>query len=92
MKLQDMMLRTMAKRIGWYQATEILGISCRHMLRWQTRFKRKGYEELFDRPQADTVTETGAAGDNLILCGRCDVLRLPGIANRLSAAPNHRVT
>lgn len=43
------MLRAMAKRITWYQAAEILGISCRQMLRWQTRFKHEGYEGLFDR-------------------------------------------
>ena len=49
MKLQDVMLRAMAKRITWYQAAEILGISCRQMLRWQTRFKHEGYDGLFDR-------------------------------------------
>ena len=49
MKLQDVMLRAMAKRITWYQAAEILGISCRQMQRWQTRFKHEGYEGLFDR-------------------------------------------
>jgi hypothetical protein len=49
MKLQDVMLRAMAKRITWYQAAEILGISGRQMLRWQTRFKHEGYEGLFDR-------------------------------------------
>lgn len=49
MRLQDVMLRAMAKRITWYQAAEILGISGRQMLRWQTRFKHEGYEGLFDR-------------------------------------------
>jgi transposase len=49
MKLQDVMLRAMAKRITWYQAAEILGISCRQMQRWQTRFRHEGYEGLFDR-------------------------------------------
>ena len=49
MRLQDVMLRAMAKRITWYQAAEILGISCRQMQRWQTRFKHEGYEGLFDR-------------------------------------------
>ena len=29
MKLQDVMLRAMAKRITWYQAAEILGLSGR---------------------------------------------------------------
>ena len=49
MKLQEVMLRAMAKRITWYQAAEILGISGRQMLRWQTLFKHEGYEGLFDR-------------------------------------------
>ena len=49
MKVQDVMLRAMAKRITWYQAAEILGLSGRQMLRWQTRFKHEGYEGLFDR-------------------------------------------
>jgi transposase len=49
MKLQDVMLRAMAKRITWYQAAEILGITCRQMHRWKTRFEHEGYEGLFDR-------------------------------------------
>jgi len=49
MKLQDVMLRAMARRITWFQAAEILGISCRQMQRWKTRFKLEGYEGLFDR-------------------------------------------
>src|SRR6266566_4791471 len=49
MKLQDVMLRAMAKRISWYQAAEILGLSGRQMLRWQTRYKHEGYDGLFDR-------------------------------------------
>ena len=49
MKLQEVMLRAMAKRITWYQAAEILGISCRQMHRWQTLFRHEGYEGSFDR-------------------------------------------
>src|SRR4029079_6100297 len=49
MKLQDVMLRAMAKRISWFQAAEILGISWRQMQRWHTRFEHEGYEGLFDR-------------------------------------------
>ena len=49
MKLQDVMLRAMAKRITWFQAAEILGISWRQMQRWHTRFEQEGYEGLFDR-------------------------------------------
>jgi transposase len=49
MKLQDVMLKAMAKRITWFQAAEILNISCRQMRRWKTRFEHEGYEGLFDR-------------------------------------------
>src|SRR5918996_4597719 len=49
MKLQDVMLRAMAKRITWFQAAEILGINCRQMQRRKTRFEHEGYEGLFDR-------------------------------------------
>src|ERR1700746_591884 len=49
MKLQDVMLRALAKRITWFQAAEILGISCRQMQRWHTRFEHEGYEGLVDR-------------------------------------------
>jgi hypothetical protein len=31
MKLQEVMLRAMAKRITWYQVAEILGISCQNV-------------------------------------------------------------
>ena len=49
MKVQEVILRAMAKRITWWQAAEILGISCRQMQRWKTRFEHEGYEGLFDR-------------------------------------------
>ena len=40
MKLQDVMLRAMAKRITWYQAAEILGISCLSISRIQSDMRR----------------------------------------------------
>ncbi len=49
MKFHDVILRAMAKRITWYQPAEILGISCRQMQRWKTRFEHEGYDGLFDR-------------------------------------------
>jgi hypothetical protein len=35
MKAQAVMLQAMAKKITWWQAAEILGISDRHMRRWR---------------------------------------------------------
>ena len=49
MKIQEVMLRAMAKRITWWQAAEIIGISCRQMRRWQRRYEEHGYEGLRDR-------------------------------------------
>jgi hypothetical protein len=49
MKLQDVMLRAMAERITWFQPAEILGLSCRQMHPWKTRFELGGYQGLFDR-------------------------------------------
>ena len=39
MKVQDVMLQAMAKKITWWQAAEILGISDRHMRRWRERYE-----------------------------------------------------
>ena len=49
MKIQEVMLRAMAKKITWYQAAEIIGISDRHMRRWRERYQEFGYDGLFDR-------------------------------------------
>jgi len=49
MKVQDVMLQAMAKKITWWQAAEILGISDRHMRRWRGRYVEEGYNGLLDR-------------------------------------------
>src|SRR6201982_3558728 len=49
MKVQDVMLQAMAKKITWRQAAEILGISDRHMRRWRERYVEEGYNGLLDR-------------------------------------------
>jgi transposase len=49
MKIQEVILRAMAKKISWYQAAEIIGISDRHMRRWRERYEEFGYDGLFDR-------------------------------------------
>src|ERR1700720_1966386 len=43
------MLQAMAKKISWWQAAEILGISDRHMRRWRERYEEFGFRGLFDR-------------------------------------------
>lgn len=48
MKVQEVIMRAMAKKITWWQAAEILGISCRQMRRRRERYERHGYAGLFD--------------------------------------------
>jgi transposase len=48
-KVQDVMLQAMAKKITWWQAAEILGISDRHMRRWRERYEQEGYNGLLER-------------------------------------------
>src|SRR5215469_1573416 len=49
MKIQEVILRAMAKKITWSQAAEIIGISDRQMRRWYERYREFGYDGLFDR-------------------------------------------
>ncbi len=49
MKIQEVLLQAMAKKITWWQAAEIIGISDRSMRRWRERYERHGYDGLFDR-------------------------------------------
>jgi transposase len=49
MKVQEVILRALAKRITWWQAAEIIGISDRQMRRWRERYEEFGFRGLFDR-------------------------------------------
>jgi len=49
MKLQDVLLKAMAKKITWWEAAEILGVTDRTMRRWRERMEREGYSGLVDR-------------------------------------------
>jgi transposase len=49
MKLQDVLLKAMAKKISWADAAEIIGVSCRTMRRWRERMEEGGYNGLTDR-------------------------------------------
>ncbi len=49
MKVQEVILRAMAKKIRWWQAAEIIGISDRQMRRWHERYEEFGFRGLFDR-------------------------------------------
>ncbi|HEV2716110.1 MAG TPA: ISNCY family transposase [Terriglobales bacterium] len=49
MKIQEVILRAMAKKITWWQAAEILGFSDRHLRRIRERYQQFGYESMFDK-------------------------------------------
>src|SRR5437879_526128 len=49
MKVQEVILQAMARKISWYHAAEIIGISDRHMRRWRERYEEGGFRGLFDR-------------------------------------------
>ena len=49
MKIQEVLLRAMARKITWWQAAEILGFSDRHLRRIRERYQEFGYESMFDK-------------------------------------------
>src|SRR5262250_2956233 len=49
MKIQEVILRAMARKITWWQAAEILGFSDRHLRRIRERYEEVGYESMFDK-------------------------------------------
>lgn len=44
MKIQEVIWRAMAKRISWWEAAEIIGISDRSLRRWKQRYEQYGYD------------------------------------------------
>lgn len=52
MKLHDVLLKAMAKKITWWEAAEIIGVTDRTMRRWRERLEAEGYSGLVDRRKA----------------------------------------
>jgi hypothetical protein len=46
MKVQEVILQALAKKITWWQAAEIIGISDRQMRRWRERYEEFGFRGL----------------------------------------------
>jgi transposase len=57
MKVQEVILRAISKRITWWQAAEIIGIGDRQMRRWKERYEEFGYDGLFDRRRGRPSTK-----------------------------------
>jgi len=49
MKLQEVILKVMAKKLTWIEAAEIAGMSVRNMQRKRQAYQDYGYNGLFDR-------------------------------------------
>jgi transposase len=70
MKLQDVLLKAMAKKITWWDAAEIIGVTDRTMRRWRERLEMEGYSGLVDRRK-------GKPSDKRVPLGKVEeVLRL----------------
>src|SRR2546430_14767163 len=60
MNVQEVILRAMAKKITWWQAAEIIGMSDRQMRRLHWRYREHGYDGLLDRRRGPPPPHTGA--------------------------------
>lgn len=49
MKVQEVIMRAMNGDLQWFEAAEIIGVSCRTMRRWKRGYEEYGYDGLFDR-------------------------------------------
>jgi hypothetical protein len=49
MKLQDVILKAMARKISWLDAAEIIGVCERTMRRMREEYQKLGYPGLMDR-------------------------------------------
>ena len=56
MKTQDVLLKAMAKKITWWEAAEIIGVTERTMRRWRERMAVDGYDGLADRRKGKAST------------------------------------
>jgi hypothetical protein len=56
MKLQDVILKAMAKKITWLEAAEISGVSDRTMRRMREPYQEFGYDGLFDSDTANAAS------------------------------------
>ena len=65
MKIQEVILRAIGKRINWWQAAEIIGISDRQMRRWRSRYEQYGYDGLFAGKAESAAGTPGDGGEGV---------------------------
>src|SRR5262249_21708068 len=59
MKMQEVLLRAMAREITWFQAAEGLGFTDRHLRRIRGRYAGFGYDGLLDRRRGQPSPKRG---------------------------------
>jgi transposase len=69
MKVQEVILRAMAKKITWWQAAEILGISNRTMRRWKWKYENEGFKGLLDGRKSKRSWKRVEAGETEKILG-----------------------
>jgi transposase len=65
MKVQEVILRALAKKITWWQAAEIIGLSDRSMRRWHERYEEFGFRGWFDRRRGKPRKSWGCIGGSI---------------------------
>ena len=53
MRVQEVILKAMSGELYWFEAAEILGVTCRTMRRLKLRYAKYGYDGLVDRRRRD---------------------------------------
>ena len=95
MKVQDVLLKAMAKKITWWAAAEIIGVTDRTMRRWRERLEKDGYAGLADRrkgkPSAQRIPL--ATVEKVLRAVQGDVLRPehPALPRKAAGGARHRV-
>ena len=49
MKVQEVLMQAISGQLTWLQAEDILGWRPRTLRRWRERYRRRGYDGLWDR-------------------------------------------
>ena len=49
LKVQEVIAKVMARKLTWWEAAEIMGVTDRTMRRWRGRIEEGGYTSLYDR-------------------------------------------
>src|SRR2546428_10819091 len=63
MKVQEVILRAMSRRLSWVQAAEILGVSDRTMRRMREKWDQDGYDGLCHRRRQTAIAKRVPVAD-----------------------------